>query len=55
MKLSEQLVQDFLKEAYPENQHTRTYDISLGYLTELIYKVHVLEERVKELETAVME
>ena len=54
MLLSEQLVLDFLKEAYPENKTVRTYPMSYGYLIELIYKVHLLEERIKELETMVI-
>ena len=54
MLLSDELIRDFLKEAYPENKTVRTYPMSYGYLIELIYKVHVLEERVKELETAVI-
>jgi hypothetical protein len=47
MKLSEQINRDFLSE---DNRPETVHKVSRGYLIELIYKVHVLEERIKELE-----
>lgn len=39
MKLSEQIYHDFLKDAYPETMKTRSYEMSYGYLIDLIEKI----------------
>ena len=47
LTLSEQINRDFLSE---DNRPGTIHKVSRGYLVDLIYKVHVLEERIKELE-----
>jgi hypothetical protein len=48
MKLSDQLFHDFLREAYPENIKTRTYNMSYDYLIDLIEKVKELEDKANK-------